>query len=483
MELAELSAVTLARMLRTREVSAADVLAACLDRIERVNPPLNAIVTLAAERALSAAEAADKAAAAGEFTGPLHGLPIAIKDMADTAGIRTTYGSPIMADHVPDRDSAYVAAVKRAGAIVIGKTNTPEYAAGSQTFNPVFGVTRNPYDLSRTPGGSSGGAAAAAAARLVPFADGSDLGASVRNPAAFCNLVGLRTTPGLVPLDDDDDPFDPLSVAGPIARTPADAALLLAGMCGRDPARPLARPDRPADFLDLRPADLRGLRVAWSTNLGGLAVEPAVSEVLAGARAALDALGCEVVEAEPDLAAADEVFQVLRALKMVRLAGLPRERLKDTLVWNIEKGLALTAAEIAAARAGRTEIVNRMRAFLAGDQDPPGPRPGPGSGLGGRSGFDLLALPTAQVAPFPVEVEWVTEIAGEPQHTYIDWMRTCSRITVTAHPAVSVPAGFTADGLPVGLQLVGPYGADLRLLRVAAAFVEATGHAGVRPDI
>jgi amidase len=475
MELAGSSAVTLARMLRAKEVSAAELLTAHLDRIERLDPALNAVVTLAADQARAAAEAADKAAANGEFRGPLHGLPIAIKDTADTAGIRTTYGSPIMADNVPVRDAAYVASLKRAGAIVIGKTNTPEFAVGSQTFNPVFGVTRNPYDISRTPGGSSGGAAAAVAARLVPFADGSDLAASVRNPAAFCNVVGLRTTPGLVPPNDGDDPFDPLSVVGPIARTPADAALLLAGMCGRDPARPLARPDRPADFLDLRPADPRGLRIAWSTDLGGLAVEPAVTEALAGARTALEEMGCEVVEAEPDLAAADEVFQVLRALNMVRLAGLPRGRLKDTLVWNIDKGLALGAEEIAAARVGRTEIINRMRAFLAGRRDD-GERE-----RRDAAGFDLLALPTSQVAPFPVEREWVTEIAGEPQHTYIDWMRTCSRITVTAHPAVSVPGGFTAGGLPVGLQLVGPYGADRWLLRVAQAVTEATGHADVRP--
>ncbi|HEY7484710.1 MAG TPA: amidase [Streptosporangiaceae bacterium] len=467
MDLTATSAVALARMLRTRQLSATELLAAYLGRIERINPAINAIVTLAVEKAEADATAADKEAARGDFRGPLHGLPIAIKDIADTAGIRTTFGSPILADNVPARDSAFVALLRRAGAIVIGKTNTPEFAIGSQTFNPVFGITRNPYDLSRTPGGSSGGAAAAVAAGLVPFADGSDLGASVRNPAAFCNLAGLRTTPGLVPLDETDDPFDPLSVVGPIARTPADAALLLAGLCGRDAGLPLARPDRPADFLDLRPAAVRGLRVAWSTDLGGLAVEPVVSEVLTGARAALEAMGCEVVDAAPDLAAADEVFQVLRALRMVSLASLPRDRLKDTLVWNIDKGLALTAPEIAAARTGRTAIVRRMRAFLAGD--------------GERPGFDLLALPTVQVAPFPVEHEWVTEIAGEPQQTYIDWMRTCSRITVTAHPAISVPAGFTPDGLPVGLQLVGPYGADRWLLRVAQAFAEATGHADVLP--
>jgi amidase len=466
MDLVATSAVTLARMLRAKELSATELLTAYLDRIDKINPALNAIVTLAAATARDEAAAADKEAARGEFRGPLHGLPIAIKDLADTAGIRTTYGSPILAENVPGRDAAYVASLKRAGAIVIGKTNTPEFGAGSQTFNPVFGVTRNPYDLAKTPGGSSGGAAAAVAARLLPFADGSDLGASVRNPAAFCNLVGLRTTPGLVPPDDADDLLDPLSVVGPIARTPSDAALLLAGLCGRDPDWPMGRPDRPADFLDLRPADVRGLRIAWSADLGGLAVEPAVSAALTEARAALVSMGCEVVDAEPDLTDADEVFQVLRAVRMISLAELPRERLKDTLVWNIEKGLALGGPEIATARSARTSIIRRMRAFLAG---------------GERAGFDLLALPTVQVLPFPVEQEWVTEIAGEPQRTYLDWMRSCSRITVTAHPAISVPAGFGPGGLPVGLQLVGRYGADLALLRVAQAFTEATGHTDVLP--
>src|SRR5918999_4182970 len=464
MDLVATSAVELARMLRTKELSATELLEAYLSRIERVNPAINAIVTLAAEPARDEAAAADAAAARGEFRGPLHGLPIAIKDLADTAGIRTTYGSLLLAGNVPARDAAYVAQLKRAGAIVIGKTNTPEFGAGSQTFNQVFGVTRNPYDLSCTPGGSSGGAAAAVAARLLPFADGSDLGASVRNPAAFCNLVGLRTTPGLVPADATADPFDPLWVIGPIARTPADAALLLAGLCGRDRGRPLARPDRPGDFLDLRPADVRGLRVAWSADLGGLAVEPAVSAVLADARTTLAEMGCEVVDAEPGLTGEDEIFQVLRALRMVALADLPRDQLKDTLAWNIDKGLALTAMEIAAARAGHTVIVNGMRAFL-NEED----------------GFDLLALPTVQVPPFSVEQEWVTEIAGEPQQTYLDWMRSCSRITVTAHPAISVPAGFTATGLPVGLQLVGRYGADLPLLRIAGAFTEATGHTARAP--
>ena len=263
MDLCATPAVELARLIRARELSAAELLAAVLARIDEANPAINAIVTLAAEQASAAAAGLDARAARGSFAGPLHGLPIAVKDLAETAGIRTTFGSPLFASFVPDFDAPHVARLKQAGAVVIGKTNTPEFGAGSQTFNPVFGPTRNPYDTRLTPGGSSGGAAAAVAAGLIPFADGSDLAASVRNPASFCGLVGLRTTPGLVPAD----LFDPLGVVGPIARTAPDAALLLAGMCGTDPGLPLARPDtagrlprpaagaaaRAAGGLDLRP--------------------------------------------------------------------------------------------------------------------------------------------------------------------------------------------------------------------------------------
>lgn len=459
-------------MLRAKELSARELLQVLLDRIERINPRINAIVTLNADRAMAEAATADTAAARGRFQGPLHGLPIAVKDLAETAGMRTTYGSPLFAEHVPQHDAAHVTALRQAGAIIIGKTNTPEFGAGSQTFNPVFGVTRNPYDLDLTPGGSSGGAAAAVAAGLLPFADGSDLAASVRNPAAFCNLVGLRTTPGLVPAG---DPFEPLSVIGPIARTPADAALLLAGLAGRDRRLPMARGEDPDRFLALRPGRTSGVRIAWSTELSDLPVEPVVAAVLAEARETLAGMGCEVVDTDLGLTDADAVFQVLRARHLASLGPLlasGRELMKDTLVWNIEKGLALTGGEIAEAEERRKQIFLRMRARFSG------PEAGAHEG-----GFDLLALPATQVAPFPVEREWVDSINGQPQSTYIDWMRSCSRITVTAHPAISVPAGFTPRGLPVGLQLVAPYGADLSLLRFAQAFTEATGHTEVRPRL
>ncbi len=456
-------------MIRSRELSATELLEATLARIDAVNPPVNAIVTLAAEQARATAADLDARAAHGEFAGPLHGLPIAIKDLAETAGIRTTFGSPVYASYVPDFDAPHVALLKQAGAVVMGKTNTPEFGAGAQTFNPVFGLTRNPYDTRLTPGGSSGGAAAAVATGMLPFADGSDVASSVRNPAAFCGLVGLRTTPGLVPAA----AFDPIEVIGPIARTAEDAALLLAGMCGRDPGRPLARPDRPGDFLGLRPASLAGLRMAWTPDLGDLPVQPAVAEVLAAARARLEAAGCEVHDAAPGLSDADEVFDVLRAARMAGMAPLlraHRDQIKSTVAGNIDRGVALTGDQIAAARLAQAAIFARFSAFL-------------------RDGrYEVLALPTVQVLPFDAATEWVREINGQPMAAYTDWLRSCSRITVTAHPAVSVPAGLAATGrpdpgpavrlpdpglpsagLPVGLQLVGRYGGDRRLLEIAAA--------------
>jgi amidase len=462
----------LARLLRGRELSARELLDAYLDRICRVNPRLNAIVTLAEEQATASAAAADDAAARGEPLGPLHGLPIAVKDLADAAGIRTTYGSPLFADHVPDADAPHVARLRAAGAVIIGKTNTPEFGAGSQTFNPVFGVTRNPWDTRMTPGGSSGGAAAAVAAGLLPFADGSDLAASVRNPAAMCLVTGLRTTPGLVGAADParDDVFDPLSVVGPIARSAADAALLLSGLRGDDPGLPLARPAANAaaagaDAYGPSPESVAGLRIAWSNDLGGLSVEPEVARMLGRARAALENAGAVVTDAEPRLDDADEVFLVLRGVGMAGKFGdmlrSHRDQVKDTLAWNIEYGLGLTAERIAAALRRRSAIFGRMREFLRD--------------------FDVLALPTSQVLPFPVEREWVTSINGVAQQTYIDWLRSCSRITVTGHPAVSVPAGLSAGGLPVGLQLVGRYGGDGRLLAIAGVTAEAIMPDPARP--
>jgi amidase len=450
------TATSLAAMLAAGEISATELVTAQLERIERLNPLVNAIVTLVPERALAEAAAADRARARGEALGPLHGLPIAIKDLVDTAGIRTTYGSPLYREHVPETDALLVERVRRAGAIVIGKTNTPEFGAGSQTFNPVFGPTLNPYDRSCTAGGSSGGAAAALAAGLVPLADGTDLGGSLRNPASFCNVVGLRPTPGRVP-SRLDDAWDPLGVAGPMARTVADISLLLAAVSGHDELVPLSLLG-PGPSRQERPA-----RVAWSTDLGGLPLEPGVNQALEQGRVLLEAAGCIVEDAEPDLGGADEAFYVLRALSMLRSLGSEyeehRSALKDTVVWNIEAGLALTPERIAQAQMLRTAVFTRTAEFLRR--------------------YDALAAPVTQVEPFPVEIEWPREIAGTPMETYIDWMRSCSRISVTAHPAISVPCGFTETGFPVGLQLVGRYGGEAQLLALAAVF-EASSGAGLR---
>ena len=451
-----LSASELVAGIRARRFSAREVMQAHLARIDAVNPRLNAIVTLDADGALAAADAADRS----EPAGPLHGLPVAVKDLEETAGMRTTYGSPLFAGNVPRADSAVVERWRRAGAIVIGKTNTPEFGGGSQTFNEVFGVTRNPYDPALTCGGSSGGSAAAVSAGMVPLADGSDYGASIRNPAAFCNLVGLRPSPGRVADFGPGDPWSPFPVLGALARTVEDARLALSVLAGPDPRDPLALPVGFDGALD---GSAEGLRVAWSRTLGGLPVEPEITAVLDARRATLEALGWLVEDVEPDLAGADEAFDTLRALQFAGAFAQLGDRVKPDIAENARRGLALTAERIARAITLRGEIFTRLQRLL--------------------ERFDLLAGPVTQVAPFGVETPWPRDVAGVAMETYTDWFRSCSRITVTAHPAVSVPAGFTDAGLPVGLQLVGRYRDELGLLRAAAAFEAATGFGRRRPEL
>lgn len=448
----------LAAAIFRRELSAREVVAWHLDRIAEVNPRLTAIVSLRPEAALDEADAADRRAAAGEPLGPLHGLPIAIKDLEDTAGIRTTYGSRAFAEHVPEADGLLVARLRAAGAIVVGKTNTPEFGVGSHTFNEVFGATRNPWALDRSPGGSSGGAGAALAAGLLPIADGSDHGGSIRNPASFNNVVGLRPTPGLVPDSGAGDIWDTASVVGPMARTVGDLALMLTAICGPDPHSPLSHGD-PAVFAPELHGDLAGLRVAWCPDVGGLPIEPEVLTVLDEARARLTALGCEVEDVELDLARADEAFETLRALAFARGFGPSLDALrpiaKDTLIWNVEQGLALGAQEIASAMLAKSEVFTMFTDLF--------------------QRFDVLAAPSAQVVPFPIDQEYPTEVSGVAMPHYLGWMRACSRITVCSHPVAAVPAGFTAGGLPVGLQLVGRFRGDRRLLEHAAAWEAASG--------
>jgi amidase len=470
--LPDCDAITLAALLRRREASAREVTAACIERAEAVNGPVNAIVTTTYETALARAAAADQALARGEPPGLLHGLPVAHKDLHDTAGVRTTYGSPLFATHVPDTDHIVVERMAAAGAISLGKTNVPEWGAGSHTVNPVFGATRNPWDLTRTAGGSSGGAAAALAARMVCLADGSDLGGSLRNPASFCGVVGLRPSPGRVP----DWPFaevaDVLGVSGPMGRTVADVALLLAVQSGPDPRAPLALDAPPPPLADpsgvlaLLDRDLRGLRVGWSPDLG-LPVDPDVRAALAPARQVLADLGWQVTDAAPDLSGADEAFRTLRAFRFARgFADLLRDhpdQIGPNVTWNTKRGLEVTAADLRRAAALQAEVAVRVTEFFAE--------------------FDLLACPVSQVAPFDVEADWVRSVDGVPQHTYLDWMASCYLISVTGLPAVSVPVGCTAAGLPVGLQLVGPRRSDWDLLAAARAVEAAAGYGVAAPPL
>lgn len=452
-EICSLTAVELARRIRDRELSAVEVMEAHLERIERVNSQVNAIVTLVPEQAMDSARAADKALGRGEEVGPLHGLPVAHKDLFPTRGIRTTYGSPIFKDFIPEEDALIVQRLRQAGAITIGKTNTPEFGAGSQTFNEVFGETRNPYDISKTCGGSSG-AAVALACGMVPLADGSDMGGSLRNPAAFCNVVGLRPSPGKVPSWPSETAWSPLSVDGPIARTVGDVALMLDAISGPDPRSPLSIGECSGGYSELPERDFTGTRIAWSRDLGGLPFDERVTEAFEARRGIFAELGCVVEEAQPDLSGADEAFKTFRAwqfeLAYGELLDNYRSEFKDTVIWNIEQGRRLTGPQIGQAERNRTALYHRTRRFM--------------------EDYEFLVLPTTQVPPFDIETRYVTEIAGVQLQTYIDWMRSCYYITAIGLPAISVPCGFTPEGLPVGLQIVGRYGDDLGVLQLAEAF-------------
>jgi amidase len=458
-ELVLAEATELAGLIRKRKVSCVEVMQAHLAQIERTNPAVNAIVTLLPERALAGAKAADEALAAGKALGPLHGLPIAHKDLVPTAGIRTTFGSPIYADFVPTEDALLVQRLRGAGAITIGKTNTPEFGAGSQTFNPVFGATVNPYDTSKTCGGSSGGAAAALAARMLPIADGSDTGGSLRNPAGFCNVVGFRTTPGRVPVYPSQLAWWNISVQGPMARTVRDTALMLSAIAGPDARSPISIAEPGEVFRRPLERKFRGVRIAWAPSLGGLPVDKRVLRVLEAQRAAFESLGCTVEEACPDFRDAEEVFQVLRAWRFEARYGdmlaEHRHQMKDTVIWNTELGQTLTGPQVARADLKRTELYHRVREFM--------------------ETHEFLVCTTNQVPAFDVKQPYVTEIEGVKLETYIDWMKACWYITLTAHPCISVPAGFTDDGLPVGIQIVGRHQDDFGVLQLAHAFEQATG--------
>jgi amidase len=462
-ELCRHPAVELAELLRRREVSAVELLEAHLERIERLDPLINAIPTRSFELARAEAREGDARLTRGEDVGPLHGLPVAFKDLQPTAGIRTTKGARALRDWIPDTDSLTVARMREAGAIGVGKTNVPEFGAGSQTYNPVFGPTRNPYDPSRTPGGSSGGAAAALAAGFIALADGSDYGGSLRNPASFCNVVGFRTTRGRVPDEEPDDGID-LSVDGPLGRTVRDVALLLSVMAGPDrraAAGMLADPGE--TFRDLV-TDVRGRRTAFAPRFAGLPVEREVSAVVEAAAATFEAMRCRVEAAEPDVTDADIAFHAPRhvvfRMSIIEQLGDRVADLKPELRWHLDEGARVTAEELAAAAAARARLRLHFATFM--------------------ERFDALVVPVSQVLPFPVEVTWPRAVAGAPMATYLDWMRSCWYVSLLDAPAMSVPAAFVGE-LPVGVQIVGRSRDELGILQLAAAFEEASGELWRRP--
>jgi len=466
-EICFLTATELTQRIRAKDISAKEVMEAHLAQINRVNPKVNAIVTLLPEQAINQARAADNALSRGDEVGPLHGLPVAHKDLVNTKGIRTTFGSPIFQNFVPDQDALIVERLKQAGAITIGKTNTPEFGAGSQTYNEVFGETLNPYDTTKTCGGSSGGAAAALACGMVSIADGSDMGGSLRNPANFCNVVGFRTSPGRVPVWPALLGWFPISVQGPMARTVQDTALMLSAIAGPDPRSPIAVSEPGSLFSQSLERDFKGTRVAWSRDLGGLPVDSRVTTAIDRQRHVFKSLGCLVEDGEPDFTDADEIFKVWRAWRFEVAYGAllesHREQMKDTVIWNIEAGVKLSGSEVGKAELKRSQLYQRVREFM--------------------ETYEFLILPVNQVPPFDVKQRYITEINGVKMDTYIDWMKTCYYVTVTGLPAISVPCGFTSEGLPVGVQIVGRHQDELGVLQLAYAFEQATGYWQHRPSV
>ena len=471
-DLVFLPATAQRELLRRRVVSARDLLRACLARIETVNPVVNAIVTLDVAGAMAQAQEADDALARGEDIGPLHGLVVAHKDLLPTKGMRTTFGSPLFRDFVPTEDAAVAARMRAAGAIRLGKTNVPEMGAGSHTFNPIFGATRNPYDTDRSAGGSSGGAAAALASGMVSLADGSDLGGSLRNPASFCNVVGLRSAPGRISRAPLVTGWMTMSIVGAMGRTVADTALLHSVLAGFDPRDPTSLPGDGSEFAVIAASapstDLRGWRVGWSQTLGDLPVDPAVTGVLErDGKPVLIALGAAVRDIEPDFEGAEFGFRTLRAWEMAQRYGdlyrQHRDQLSDNMVVNIEAGLDLTAGDIYHAHTARTRLHARMVDLF--------------------DRIDILATPTSLVPPFPVEWTWPRDVAGVAQADYLGWMRASWYVSATGLPCISVPCGFTAEGLPVGIQFVGrPFG-EADLLRFALAFEHANPAWRQRPHV
>jgi amidase len=467
-ELCFMSARSLAESLRTRRISAREAMNAFLKQIARVNPQINAIVAkLDDQKCLALADEADRRLAQGNAIEPLHGLPFAFKDLDPVIGFPLTRGSPIFRDFMPAEDSVLAERLKHAGVLPIGKTNVSEFGMGSHTYNEVYGTTCNPYDLTKTAGGSSGGAGAALAAGLLPLASGSDLGGSLRNPANFNNIVALRPSVGLVPTAPTALPFFGFTVKGPMARSVADVAFLLSAMAGADARDPFCYPVDPSVFAKRLERSFKSTRLAWCLDLGGLPLDRRVKAVLETQRKTFIDLGCVVEEACPDLKGADEVFLTLRAWNYWHTLGAllekHRHEIKAEAVWQIESGSKLTGSDVAVAMARHSELMERFRGFL--------------------KKYEFLICAVNQVPPFDATINWPKEIDGVVMENYLSWMKSAYWITPTFCPAISVPAGFTEEGLPVGIQIVGRHRDDLGVLQMAHAFEAATGFGKTRPAI
>jgi amidase len=465
-DLVKLTAREAVDLLRKREVSPLELVDAALDRVEQVDGDVNALPTVAAERAREHARRLMREGHPAEPPrGYLYGLPIAIKDLKDVEGVRSTRGSLIFADHVPNRSDHLVLNLESKGGVVLAKSNTPEFGAGANTFNEVFGKTRNPWDTRMTCGGSSGGSAVALATGQVWLATGSDLGGSLRIPASFCSVVGLRPTPGRVAHGPKEQPFATLSVEGPMGRTVGDTALHLDAQAGQHPVDPIsfAAPERP--FIDAVDEPVPPKRVAYTPDLGFAPVDAEVREVCGRAMKAFEAMGASVDEATIDLHDAEDIFQTLRAssyaASYARYLGAERDLLKPEIVWNVEKGLALSAADVSRAETARGALYQRTAAFF--------------------ERYDLLVCPAVLVPPFDVDQRYVTEASGVTFDTYVSWLVMSFALTLTACPAISVPCGFTASGLPVGLQIMAPRADEALLLSAAALFEQASGLASFVP--
>jgi amidase len=463
-----MSARALAGLIRDGQISAREVMRVHLEQINRVNPRVNAIVSkLPDDACLILADEADRRLARGDVVGPLHGLPIAFKDNQPAIGFPYTRGSRIFANDSPDADSVFIARLRSAGVIPIGKTNVPEFAMGSHTYNALFGPTLNPYDVTKSAGGSSGGAAVALATGMLPIADGNDLGGSLRNPANFNNLVALRPSVGLVPTAPDPFPGLGFNVNGPLARSVSDIAFLMEVMAGPDPNDPACFASDPAVFAQPLERDVRGTRVAWCPDLGGLPLDRRVRHVIERQRRTFEALGCLVEDACPDMSGADEIFLTIRAWRTAAILGPLlaecRHLMKLEAVAEIERGQRITREDVDEALIRHRGFVDGMRRF--------------------QERYPFTVCVVNQVPPFDVDIDWPTAIDGVAMTSYTEWMKSAYWISTTLCPAISVPAGFTDEGLPVGLQIVGRYQDDFGVLQIAYAFEQATRFGERRPPI